>query len=51
MKIQKEKASTRGKAIRRLPIISGTSQLPKGPTTADDAIIIMMVPCSPTIWM
>ena len=29
--------------------MSGTSQLPSGPTTTDDAIIIMIVPCSLTI--
>ena len=51
MKIQKENASTRGYAMRREPIISGISQLPSGPTTADEAIIIMIVPCSPTMAM
>jgi hypothetical protein len=29
----------------------GTSQFPSGPTTADEAIIIMIVPCSPTMAM
>ena len=37
--------------MRREPIMSGTSQLPSGPTTADEAIIIMIVPCSPTMAM
>ena len=41
----------RGKAIRREPIIRGTSQLPSGPTTAELAIIIIIVPCSPTMAM
>ena len=48
MKIQKEKASTRGYAMRLVPIMSGTNQFPSGPTTAEEAIIIMMVPCSLT---
>ena len=51
MKIQNEKASTRGKAMRREPIMSGTSQLPSGPTTTEEAIIIMIVPCSLTMAM
>ena len=51
MKVHKENASTRGKAMRRAPIMSGTSQLPRGPTTTDEAIIIMIVPCSLTIEM
>ena len=34
--------------MRRDPIMSGTSQLPRGPTTMDEAIIIMIVPCSLT---
>ena len=37
--------------MRRDPIIRGISQFPRGPTTAEDAIIIMIVPCSPTIAM
>ena len=51
MKIQNENASTRGNAMRREPIMSGTSQLPSGPTTTDEAIIIMIVPCSQTMAM
>ncbi len=51
MKTQKLKASTRGKAVRRAPIISGTSQLPRGPTMTEVAIIIIMVPCSLTMAM
>ncbi len=35
--------------MRREPIISGISQFPRGPMTAEEAIIIMMVPCSLTI--
>ena len=37
--------------MRREPIMSGTSQLPSGPTTTEVAIIIMIVPCSPTMAM
>ena len=37
--------------MRREPIMRGISQFPRGPTTAEDAIIIMIVPCSPTISM
>ena len=34
--------------MRRDPIMRGTSQFPRGPMTIDDAIIIMIVPCSLT---
>ncbi len=51
MKIQNEKASTLGKAMRRAPIMRGTSQFPRVPTTTEVAIIIMMVPCSETMAM
>ena len=51
MNTQKLKASTRGKAVRRAPIIRGMSQLPNGPTMTEVAIIIMMVPCSLTTAM
>ena len=47
-KTQNEKDSTRGKAMRLAPIMSGMSQLPSEPTMTDVAIIIMMVPCSET---
>ena len=48
--IQNENASIRGNAIRLDPIISGTSQLPSGPTITE-LIIIIIVPCSLTIAM
>ena len=51
MKTQKLNASTRGNAVRREPIMSGTSQLPSGPTMTEVAIIIMTVPCSLTTEM
>ncbi len=51
MKTQKLKASTRGNAVRRDPIIRGTSQFPRGPMTTDVAIIIITVPCSLTMAM
>jgi hypothetical protein len=51
VKIQKLNASTRGNAVRRAPIINGTSQFPSGPTTTEVAIIIMTVPCSLTMAM
>ena len=38
----------RGNAIRLDPIISGSRYWPNGPSTTDDIIIIIMVPCSPT---
>ena len=37
--------------MRRDPIMRGTSQFPSGPMTIDDAIIIMIVPCSLTTEM
>ena len=45
---QKASASSRGKAIRLEPIMSGIRYWPNGPSTTDDIIIIIMVPCSPT---
>ena len=41
-------ASIRGNAIRFEPIMSGAKYWPNGPSTTDDIIIIIMVPCSPT---
>ena len=46
--IQNESASRRGNAIRLDPIISGSRYWPNGPSTTDDIIIIIIVPCSPT---
>ncbi len=37
--------------MRRAPIIKGMSQFPRVPATADEAIIIMIVPCSLTMAM
>ena len=45
---QKASASSRGNAIRLEPIMSGIRYWPNGPSTTDDIIIIIMVPCSPT---
>ena len=41
-------ASMRGKAIRREPIISGTTQLANGPRMPEVIIPIIIVPCMPT---
>ena len=40
--------SIRGKAIRREPIISGTSQLANGPRIPEVMIPIIIEPCMPT---
>ena len=48
IRIQKLSDSIRGNAIRRLPIISGTSQLPSGPSTTEVSIPIIIAPCRPT---
>ena len=45
---QNPTASIRGNAIRFEPIISGAKYWPNGPSTTDDIIIIIIVPCSPT---
>ncbi len=50
-KTQNENDSRWGNAVRRAPIMSGTSQLPSEPTTTEVAIIIIIVPCSETISM
>ena len=48
IRIQKLSDSIRGNAILRLPIISGTSQLPNGPSMPEVSIPIIIAPCSPT---
>ncbi len=45
---QKPSASSRGNATRFEPIMSGPKNWPNGPSTTDDIIIIIIVPCSPT---
>ena len=45
---QNVNASIRGNAIRRHPIISGTSQLANGPRMTEVIIPIIIVPCRPT---
>ncbi len=45
---QNVNASIRGNAIRRAPIISGTSQLANGPRIDEVIIPIIIVPCRPT---
>ena len=51
MKVHNENASTRGKAIFRAPIIERDEPVAERADTMDEAIIIMIVPCSPTVAM
>ncbi len=46
---QNDSASSRGNAIRRLPIMSGTKKCPNGPRMMLETIMIIMAPCRPTI--
>ncbi len=45
---QKVSASIRGNAIRREPIISGTTQLANGPRIPEVIMPIIIEPCMPT---
>jgi hypothetical protein len=46
---QNDNASSRGKANRRAPIMSGTKKCPNGPRMMLETIITIIVLCMPTM--